>query len=133
MGDEYLVIMTANASGSYDVLRYVGPDEFDVELVGTITPNLSGPLLELPLPLGLIGNPDGSLNVAVLVGTPDGAGSSARLGHSFLRDGETIAVIDIGPGTAPLTVDVGAGSAVQPVSTGRRNGRARGTWRRDRF
>lgn len=110
IGDEYLVAMTANASGDYDVFRHVGPGEFDVELAGTITPNFTGRLVELALPLGLIGNPQGPLNMAVLVGTPEGPGSSARMSHPLLKGGEIIAVIDIGPGTAPLTVDVGAGA-----------------------
>lgn len=109
VGDEFFVAMTANATGDYEVFRHV-PGEFDVDLVGTVTPNFTGRLLEFAIPLDLIGNPHDPLNMAVLVGTLNGAGSSARMSHDLFKGGETIAVIDVGPGTTALGVDVVTGA-----------------------
>lgn len=111
MGNDYIVTMSANVDGEYDVFRFVGPGDVDFEPVGSVAPEFDGRVLALTIPLSLLGNPDPGVDLAALTGTPDGPGSSAGLGTSVMRDGETFAVIDLVPNTMSLSLNAASSQA----------------------
>jgi hypothetical protein len=90
LGMDYFVRMRMEGSGSYDVVDVLSG------ITGSVTPDFDDNVLILRVPLSLLGDDDGALNLAIIVGTdPEPTDIAPDDGHLVLDAEETLQVVSV--------------------------------------